>query len=47
MPCACLRAPARPATAIPDHTLVEKTKPAAKSPMAVPIFQNILTEPVR
>jgi hypothetical protein len=38
---------ARPASAIPDHTFGENTKPLAKSPIATPIFQNISIEPVR
>src|SRR6202035_2607913 len=38
---------ASPATAMPDHTSVENTKPFAKSAIATPIFQNILIEPVR
>ena len=41
------RTAASAATPTPDQTFGESTNEAAKSPMAVPIFQNISMEPVR
>ncbi len=38
---------ASPVTATPAHFSGEKTNDAAKSPMAVPIFQSISIAPVR